>query len=388
MKSTFLFLLLAILTACNTGRGNPMDKSPNDLIVEHADSLSINDYDTHKTQIVFCLDATGSMNGLIGTAKVKIWSIITALSEDSTVSEVQLGMVFYRDRGDNFTTLPIPLTVNIDSIYSQLMTMNAQGGGDAPESVNQALYEAVALNNWALDSGVYKTIFVVGDCPPRMDYRDDVNYMESCELAAKKGIVINTIKLGNDCKEAIYHFQQMANCSGGEYLHLDQDAVDITVETPYDDQIRDLSLDIEKSKMYYGKNEEKRQAYEQKEKSIELYETATKSATNDRAKFNNSKAGQKNWMGEKELLTDLKDKKVKLEDIPAEDLPEELKDIPQEELNKILAAKEAERIAKLAELQKLNDLREKYIQEEVVSDAENISFSKSVKDVIKKQKEK
>lgn len=388
MKSTFLFLILAIATACTSGQSNPMDETPNNVIVNHSDSLSITDYVTHKTQLVFCLDATGSMNGLIGTAKEKIWSIITALSEDSTVSEVELGMIFYRDRGDNFTTLPIPLTVNIDSIYTQLMTMNAQGGGDAPESVNQALYEAVSFNTWSLDSGIYKTIFVVGDCPPHMDYRDDVKYTQSCEMAAKKGIVINTIKLGSDCENAIYHFQQMARCSGGEYLHLEQDANDITVETPYDDQIRDLSLDIEKSKMYYGNSSEKRQAYEQKEKSIELYETATKSATNDRAKYNSSKAGQKNWMGEKELITDLKDKKVKLEDLAAEDLPEELKDIPQEELEKIISEKEAERIAKIAELQKLNDLREKYIQEEIAKDEENISFSKSVKGVIKKQKGK
>ena len=69
-------------------------------------------------------------------------------------------------------------------------------GGDTPESVHQALYEAVEKITWSKAGNVYRVIFLVGDAPPHLDYQEDVRYQESCRMAARKGIVINTIQCG------------------------------------------------------------------------------------------------------------------------------------------------------------------------------------------------
>jgi len=93
--------------------------------------------------VVFVLDTTGSMAGLIETAKEKIWSIATTMAGAQPTPEIRIGLVGFRDRGDAYITKRIDLSSDLDSMYAALMDFTAEGGGDGPESVNQALDEAV-----------------------------------------------------------------------------------------------------------------------------------------------------------------------------------------------------------------------------------------------------
>ena len=251
-KKLFISILcIAVFVGCKKKQNN--DKTAS---TEESQQPTVK-IDSKQAEIVFCLDATGSMSGLITTAKEKIWDIVSELSQDQKIDTLKLGMVFYRDRGDNFITKQISLTTNLDAVYTDLLEIEAEGGGDSPESVNQALNEAVEQMKWSNDQNTYKTIFVVGDCPPHMDYQDDVLYTESCKIAAEKGIVINTIKLGNSCSDAITHFKQMSKCAHGKFLQLDQNATDYSIESPYDDEINSISKSIDESKLFYGEQKER-----------------------------------------------------------------------------------------------------------------------------------
>lgn len=120
--------------------------------------------------VVFVLDTTGSMAGLIETAKEKIWSIATSMAGAQPTPEIRIGLVGFRDRGDAYITKRIDLSSDLDSMYAALMDFTAEGGGDGPESVNQALDEAVRQMSWSQDRNSYQVIFLVGDAPPHMDY--------------------------------------------------------------------------------------------------------------------------------------------------------------------------------------------------------------------------
>ncbi|MGD8910277.1 MAG: VWA domain-containing protein, partial [Chromatiales bacterium] len=96
-----------------------------------------------KVDVVFALDTTGSMGGLIRAAKEKIWSIATTLAQAQPAPEIRMGLVAYRDRGDAYITQVTDLSSDLDSVYATLMDFRAEGGGDGPESVNQALADAV-----------------------------------------------------------------------------------------------------------------------------------------------------------------------------------------------------------------------------------------------------
>ena len=106
-------------------------------------------------EICFVLDTTGSMARLIQGAKDKIWSIAQEILTDNPKSTLKISFVAYRDRDrdtsrvkEEYVTRVCDLTDDLDALYKQLVTLQAKGGGDKAESVNQALEEAVEKITW------------------------------------------------------------------------------------------------------------------------------------------------------------------------------------------------------------------------------------------------
>ena len=82
-----------------------------------------------KVDVVFVLDTTGSMGGLIQTAKEKIWSIATTMSSAQPTPEIRIGLVAYRDRSDAYVTKVIDLSddhYELDISFSNLMNFTAE----------------------------------------------------------------------------------------------------------------------------------------------------------------------------------------------------------------------------------------------------------------------
>ncbi len=55
---------------------------------------------SHRIEVVFVLDTTSSMSGLIQAAKEKIWSIATTMASARQNPDIRMGLVAFRDRGD------------------------------------------------------------------------------------------------------------------------------------------------------------------------------------------------------------------------------------------------------------------------------------------------
>ena len=151
-----------------------------------------------RVEVAFVLDTTGSMSGLIEGAKQKIWSIANQMISNDQRTGVRVALIGYRDRGDDYVTKRFDLTTDIDAIYGHLRAFQAAGGGDGPESVNQALHEAITGLSWSERDDVYRVVFLVGDAPPHMDYPQDVLYAETAKLAKERGIVLNTVQCGSN----------------------------------------------------------------------------------------------------------------------------------------------------------------------------------------------
>src|SRR3954469_13380196 len=96
-----------------------------------------------KVEVVFALDTTGSMGGLIEGAKQRIWSISNQIASGRPTPDLRVGLVAYRDKGDAYVTRVSDLTDDLDAVHAALKGFQAAGGGDTPESVNQALDDAV-----------------------------------------------------------------------------------------------------------------------------------------------------------------------------------------------------------------------------------------------------
>ena len=142
-------------------------------------------------EVAFVLDTTGSMGGLIEGAKRKIWSIATAIVDSNPDADIRMGLIAYRDIGDEYVTRKVELTRDIQDLYGNLLELKARGGGDWPESVNEALDVAVNKMQWTQGADSTRIVFLVGDAPPHMDYAQDTKYPVTLAVASVTGYLVS-----------------------------------------------------------------------------------------------------------------------------------------------------------------------------------------------------
>ena len=209
-------------------------------------------------EVVFVLDTTGSMGPLIEGAKRKIWSIATTLIDCSPDAEIRMGLVAYRDIGDDYVTKTFNLTTDIQGLYADLLELRARGGGDWPESVNEALHIGVTKMNWSRGRDTTRIIFLVGDAPPHMDYAQDMKYPDVMRLARARDITVNTVQAGS-ARDTERYWREIAQMGRGEYMAIPQDGGKIVViETPYDREIIELQGRINRTVVPYGSQTQQR----------------------------------------------------------------------------------------------------------------------------------
>lgn len=335
-----------------------------------------------KVEVVFVLDSTGSMGGLIEGAKQKIWSIANTILSRKPAPEVRVGLLTYRDRGDQYVTKLFDLTDDIDTVFNNLRTFKADGGGDSPESVNQALDEAVHKMSWSKDKSVYKAIFLVGDYPPHMDYKDDVKYPKTCEAAVKQDLIINTVQCGN-VPETTPVWQEIARLSEGSYVGLAQSGNMTTIETPFDKDIAKVNAEVGKTVFAYGSREQQASV----RSKMVAAAAAPMSVAADRASYNLKTEGRA-VQGRGELLNDVKEGVVQLESVRDEDLPAEMKKLSKEERAAYLAGKQKERDALNVQLADLTRQRSEYISAEnkkLAASGKGDTFDQKVAEIINTQ---
>lgn len=130
--------------------------------------------------IVFLLDATGSMQSCINSVKRNIAKFVQSLTEPtvngaSVVKDWRARVVGYRDCGeDNDHYEPAPFVNSVAELETQLSKLHAHGGGDAPESLLEALYKLAAPatvadqidgNGWRPIGAARRFVVVFTDAP-------------------------------------------------------------------------------------------------------------------------------------------------------------------------------------------------------------------------------
>jgi Mg-chelatase subunit ChlD len=335
-----------------------------------------------RVEVVFCLDTTGSMKGLLDRAKEKIWSISNAIAGAKPSPEVKIGLVAFRDRGDDYITKVFDLTDDLDEIHARLKEFKAAGGGDIPESVNEALDVAVNKIKWSTDDDTLRILFLVGDAPPHMDYPDDVKYPVTCKKACEKGIVINTIQCGNDA-DCTKYWQDISRKAEGAYVQISQQGgVRTVVATPFDKDLAAINEKLAGTTLVFGSKAEQSKAKDSADEARKL----APAAAADRAGFN-AKRGQN---AAYDLLDAIKSGKVELEKLKKEELPEELRGKTLQEQKDYLEKLEKERTELRKKALELDKQRSDYIQKELEKDKEKkqSSFDGQVLEVLRKQGKK
>lgn len=311
--------------------------------------------DGPKVDIVFALDTTSSMGGMIEGAKATIWEIARKAQEGKPAPQVRIGLVAYRDRGDAYVTKVLDLTGDLDLVYAKLMELQAAGGGDGPEHVIKGLNDAVNEVHWSQDKRAVKLVYLVGDAPPHEDYDDGLTLSGVLDDARAKGIRVSAIRCGDDTT-TLAKWTMIAGRTDGVVSTIAQNGgVRAAVATPYDAELARLNAELAKTEIHYGSSAERRAADDVVASNL----AAPPAAQAARAGFYAAQSAGVGGATKKDLAAA---KPGAVAALAPSDLPEEMQAMSASEREAFVARKRAERESVLAQIKAANAKRDAVVK--------------------------
>ncbi len=170
--------------------------------------------------VLFLLDATGSMDDEIDRLKTTIDSVASRVAALDPAPDVRFAMTLYRDEGDAFVTATYDFTGDIAEFKTALRDVVADGGGDYPEALEEGLAEALAEPSWRPAADAVQLVFIVADAPPQLGRQLEVTYPDSVRTAVERGIKIFPVASSESDDQAEAVFRQMAQATGAPFVFL------------------------------------------------------------------------------------------------------------------------------------------------------------------------
>lgn len=366
-------LLLAAVTVCFAGSADTVEhvtivETPS-ASVTAATPVSAILPAKPLVQISILLDTSGSMEGLIEQAKTELWSIVNEFifaKRNGIEPEVQVALYEYGksslDRKDGFIRQIVPLTTDLDKISEELFALKTNGGD---EYCGWVIQEATKSLKWSDSFNDLKVIFIAGNEPFT---QGSVDYNKACKEAIAKGIIVNTIHCGTESEGISGHWKDGAVFADGKFLNIDHNrqVAQNTITAPQDKEIAELNLKLNSTYIAFGSQGQegfqRQMAQDLNASSSSRGAAAGRTVAKSSFNYQNS-----NW----DLVDALKDKKVELESIKKEDLPENMQSMTIEERKAYADAKATERVNIQKRIQELNAQREIYVQDEMKKLAAN-----------------
>ena len=303
--------------------------------------------------VVFAVDTTSSMGGLLEGAKRTVWSIATHIRQTEPSAALRIGLVAYRDLGDDYVTRDFALTDDLDAVFAELSSYRAAGGGDLPEDVDAALDDTLHKMQWR--GGARQLVFLVGDAPPAS--RGDVPRFDVlAREAGQRHIVLNTIRCGDDPRTQLA-WQQIAALGHGEFSTIRQDGGVQQIATPYDAKLGELSAAIDRTAVIVGDDAE-RAGYA---RNLAVAQAAPAAAQAARAAyFAMNKPGDGTVAND--LVAGLEAGTMAIEAMPAASLPADLRGLAGPALKAEIGQRAERRKAAQRELAQLAQDRDAYLR--------------------------
>ncbi len=136
--------------------------------------------------VMFVFDATGSMGDELHYLQAEMKDVISRATEATGGLAIRTGAVVYRDHNDEYLTRISRLTNNIKETQSFIDKQQANGGGDYPEAVPEALMAAMNSAGWDPLARA-RIAFLILDAPCHQD---------SATIALLHDQILNAAALG------------------------------------------------------------------------------------------------------------------------------------------------------------------------------------------------
>ena len=359
LAATILFAALSTLPS----HAEVKTLMPSVIPERKIDKLPVDDVnDENRIQIALLLDTSSSMDGLIDQARTQLWKVVNTFIDaerDGKTPFVEVALYEYGNNdnamANEWIRLVSPLTRDLDKLSRELFALKTDGGDEFCGAVIQRSLGDLA---WDKRESTYKAIFIAGNEPFT---QGRVDAMSACKEALAKGIIINTIHCGSRQTGISGKWHDGAALAGGEFLVIDQDKKVSHINAPQDKRISDLSLQLNKTYLGYGKQRAiarenqalaDRDAIANKANGADVQRAITKISGN----YSNA-----NW----DLIDAVKEGKINPAELDAADLPEEMKSLAPGERKAFIEKMAAKRTSIKDEIKQLNKDREKHVAAEI-----------------------
>lgn len=304
--------------------------------------------------IVFCIDCSGSMGGVIETAKQKVWAIVNEVAKARPAPVLRIGLLGYGNADRQFRSFP--LSDDLDEVYKNLMTFKDEGWGD--EWVGLAVHKSTREMKWSAGKQVLKVVYVVGNetahqGPPELDYS------RTAPEAIEQDILINAIYCGEAGGKETW--RELAQLADGKYLEIGGQGGAVVVQTPFDSELTSLSAKLNTTYVPFGREGKLRQE-NQAVQDTNAARSGGKPAAAERSLAKaTTQYNARLW----DLIDASREKDFDWKKLKDDELPVEMRKMSVEQRKAYVAKKATERAGLQQKVKELGAQRDAYVREEV-----------------------
>ena len=314
--------------------------------------------ETRHVDVVIALDVSGSMSGLIESAKQRLWDIVNELGRAQPQPELRLAILSFGRPSygaeTGYVRIDLPFTSDLDAVNETLFAFGTDGGD---EYVARAISTSVKELAWSSDPDALQIIFVAGNEAATQD--PQISVQLATQVAINAGIIVNTIYCGSDNDGDATGWRDVATLTNGLYASIDMNSAAVAnIATPVDSELAELNQELNRTYLAYGTAGQRR-------RDNQLEQDANAGSMSDAALASRvvSKAGALYESSQWDLVDAVKDGK-RLDEIELEELPEEMQTMSDDERLTYVSDQAEKREALQAQIGELDKERRSYIESE------------------------
>lgn len=353
MRQTLLHWALALTSL---GAGLALAQAP---VVAGREAVSPRTTEARRPiDLAICLDTSGSMDGLIESAKRKLWDIVNEMAKAKPTPLLRVALLTYGNDGhpaeQGWVRIDQGFTEDLDAVYQKLFPLTTNGGTELVGRVLQTSLDRLA---WTPSRDALKLIFVAGN--ESADQDANVSFRDACRRAIAAGVQVNPIYCGGTTDGDASGWREIATLADGRFASIDQNRGTVELPTPYDEKLGRLSGELNATYVAFGREGRALAANQ----AAQDANAATASAPAAAARAE-SKAGalyRCKW----DLVDASKEKDFKLEEVKEAELPEEMKKMTVEQRKAHVAEMERRRVVVQKQIGELTEQRKAFLAEEL-----------------------
>jgi len=312
---------------------------------------------TRHVDLVIALDTSSSMDGLIDSARQKLWDVVNLLGQAKPAPILRVGLISYGNSGYDsnagWVRKDSDLTTDLDGLYAKLFKLRTMGG---EEYVARAVSDATRTMQWDQDPKTLKIIFVAGNEPANQDPKIAVE--SAVQNAREKGIFVNAIYCGSQSAGEAVGWANVARMGAGKFAAIDQDHV-ASIATPMDEELAKLSVKLNQTYVAYGRGGSDKKANQAQQDANASSLGGMAAASRAAAKSKSSVYRNDDW----DLLDARAHGKKDLSNLAADEMPAEMRAMTPKAREEFLDGKAKERAALQRQMNEVSTRRDQFLAE-------------------------